>query len=172
MFGFHVGGRALSGFKTQLSNVWVGFRAKYIPIEKLTTKGVLSGKDVFTTSPSARASLQQFKAAYDPITQTYKVTHATPYRFSFLSKTKIKGGASEFGHEGLFVTPEHMTSVYFLKVQPGYSYSYHLSLLPKISKPSIIRFGLKDVSRVPGFARYSYKKFGDFVKGKTGQGNS
>lgn len=166
ILGLRIGAKAVSAGKSFAQSKWVGFRSKYIPIEKLTTKNVLSGKNIFPTSPSAKASLLRFKKTYDPATNTYSVTHAAPHRFT--SKV-IKAGESEFGHRGLFVTPETETSIYFLKMQQPYRMPYRFSILPKSSSPSILRFGVKDVLRVPKPFRRDYAQFGSYVKGRFGK---
>lgn len=167
VFGMGLGGKTIGGITKgigrEMRNLWVGLRGKYIPIERLTTQKVLSGESAFPTSPSARVSLLKFKEAYDPTSGMYKVTHATPDAFKGLRITK---GTSEFGHRGLFVTPEHMTSPYFLKLGSPYKTSFKITLFPKIHRASILRFKVPRVSRVPEPYRLSQYKFGEFVRGK------
>ena len=149
--------------KLNPQNLLVKYKAEYKDPTKEFAKSILEGKTTFSESKSAKASMKLFEKARDPLTKEYRTAHAAPHKWK--GKGMIEEGSSE--HPGVYITPEGRASPYFLKVDiknltpPKY---IKFGILPKIKKPSLVKFNIKTIGRAPKQIRYDISKFNTWLR--------
>ncbi len=135
----------------------VRLTSKKIPSEKVFDKSVLQGKSTFPlqnerTIPS---NLAEFRKNFEVIDGQVKIPtlHATssPGRISQVAFTPVTRQGKLLQDPGLYVTPAHRGSPYFLKIQnpelPTFTFNY--DNLFKQSSPKLYRVYVSDVKGLP-----------------------
>ena len=151
--------KAFEGITSAVKNVYIAAGAERIPIESVTTQGVISGKEPMPLVRSVSEAQARFDAAR-MFNYGIEEKYARGIRVSTASPSALKGGevgvfgkaAAGLEDTGIYVTPEGEASLYFTGVRSLENAPYEISVNPfkNVFKiPTVTTFEVTDVVRYP-----------------------
>jgi len=155
---------------------------EFIPMEKLTQKGIVEGKYGFPLPKkigSGKAIVEQFyestSTKHTDIGKISKVSgfHATPSAGGIRGLGKGATVHSKISRPrdmpGMYIAPD--VSPHFLRIAEETKYTL-LPRLPSFKKPGILQIGLEAVQRIPEDVRYNIQKAQEWMRTKAEKGKA